>query len=454
MKTERKKIRPDYYDKFTCIAGQCPITCCQEWKIAVDDDTDRRWKKVFPPETMPECAESRPMDQASGNEKNRGKNLSAYTYMKDGARVIRLDEEHRCPFLAKDKLCRLVSAYGDSILSETCTTFPREVHRFADHEEGTLMPGCPAVIDLWRDKEITFPSVVHCNADISCEKVWTDVSEHTICVEKDGEKIAFLIREHVLALLGDRAVSVEEALLESFYILLELYKNQSVTPELVEEYFSPKTLRELRTAITQAKGTISALETLEECNELLQDLAVNYRNEGLYEKFLNPVITQAEYFSELFEQQEIHAGEDIDDTEGQNEAGQLLEQWRQFRNAFAAYEPLFRNFLRNEVFSDLILPENFETGQEASDDLEHMVLQMQWIAIAYTAIRQSLFLKWSPGVDIDGTPADETLRYETVRDYMVVISRMTGYEDEDIREYLENSFAELIWDWGYFALIV
>jgi len=37
---------------------------------------------------------------------------------------------------------------------------------------------------------------------------------------------------------------------------------------------------------------------------------------------------------------------------------------------------------------------------------------------------------------------------------MAVISRMTGYEDEDIREYLENSFAELIWDWGYFALII
>jgi len=52
MKTERKKIRPDYYDKFSCIAGQCPITCCQEWKIAVDADTNRRWKKVLPPDAL------------------------------------------------------------------------------------------------------------------------------------------------------------------------------------------------------------------------------------------------------------------------------------------------------------------------------------------------------------------------------------------------------------------
>lgn len=452
MKTEPKKIRPDYYDKFSCIAGQCPITCCQEWKIAVDDATNRRWKKVFPPETMPERAESRSLDQASGNTKNCGENLSAYTCMKDGIRVIRLDEEHRCPFLAKDKLCRLVSAYGDSILSETCTTFPREVHRFADHEEDTLMPGCPAVIDLWRNKEITFPFVMHCNVDISRNTALKEKAEFATCVENSGTPTAFLIREQILALLGDHAVSIEEALLESFYILLELYKNQSVTPELVEEYFSPETLRELRTAITQAKGTISELETLEECNELLQDLAVNYCKEGLYEKFLNPVITQAEYVSEIFERQGIHAGEDMDAAKGQNEAGQLSDRWRQFRNAFALYEPLFRNFLRNEVFSDLVLPENFETGPEAADDLEHMVLQMQWIAIAYTAIRQSLFLKWS--LDADGIPADTVLGYETVRDYMVVISRMTGYEDEDIREYLENSFAELIWDWGYFALII
>lgn len=452
MKTERKKIRPDYYDKFSCIAGQCPITCCQEWKIAVDADTNRRWKKVLPPDTMPGCAKSRCLDQASGNPKNRGKNLSTYTCMKDGIRVIRLDEEHRCPFLAKDKLCRLVLAYGDSMLSETCTTFPREVHQFADHEEDTLMPGCPAVIDLWRNKEITFPQVRRCNVDISHKTVLKNEAEPAIYVENSGNPAAFLIREQILALLGDHAVSIEEALLESFYILLELYKSQSVTPEQVEEYFSPETLLELRTAITQAKETISSLETWEECNELLQDLAVNYCKEGLYEKFLTPVITQAEFFSKIFRKQGNDAKEDMDATKGQNEAGQLLNRWRQFRNVFASYEPLFRNFLKNEVFSDLILPENFETGPEEADYLEHMVLQMQWIAIAYTAIRQSLFLKWSLGAD--GIPADGALGYETVRDYMVVISRMTGYEDDDIREYLENSFAELIWDWGYFALII
>ena len=47
-----KRIRSDYYDKFTCIADQCSITCCQEWKIGVDADTNRKWKKIFPPEDV------------------------------------------------------------------------------------------------------------------------------------------------------------------------------------------------------------------------------------------------------------------------------------------------------------------------------------------------------------------------------------------------------------------
>lgn len=72
---------------------------------------------------------------------------------KDGGRVIELTEEHKCPFLNENKLCKLVTAYGENVLSETCAVFPREVHRFETHEEETLMPCCPAVIDLLWEEE-------------------------------------------------------------------------------------------------------------------------------------------------------------------------------------------------------------------------------------------------------------------------------------------------------------
>ena len=41
-----KNYQPDYYNNFKCIADKCSITCCQEWKIAVDDATNRKWKKL------------------------------------------------------------------------------------------------------------------------------------------------------------------------------------------------------------------------------------------------------------------------------------------------------------------------------------------------------------------------------------------------------------------------
>lgn len=51
---------------------------------------------------------------------------------------------------------------------------------------------------------------------------------------------------------------------------------------------------------------------MDECNELLQDLAVNYRKEGLYRKYLEPVMELAEELSEEYEEEElVEAREDF-----------------------------------------------------------------------------------------------------------------------------------------------
>lgn len=373
-----QRIRPDYYEKFICIADQCSITCCQEWKIAVDADTNRKWKKVLPPKDMVE----------------KKKNLSAYTVPKDGMRVIGLDEKHRCSFLADDKLCKLVSAYGDQVLSETCAIFPREVHIFKTHEEETLMPCCPAVIDLWKEAEIHFPKA-----------------------PKEADSLLFRIREKMGEMMQNSKEPIEDSLLESFYVLRELFKD-ILSEELISDYFSKDTLQELHEAIAEVE--LPVFDTITECNELLLDLAVNYRKEGLYRNYLNPVIDLAERLLEIYDEAE------------------MLEKWILFQRKLASYEGLIRNFLANEVFSDLLVPDG---------NLEQMLMKQQWIAMEYTAIRQSLFLRWIQ----DGC---KELSYETVRDYMVVITRMMGYDEEDIYEYLTNSFETLIWDWGYFALIV
>lgn len=372
-----RRVRPDYYEKFQCIADRCTITCCQEWKIGVDNETNRKWKKLLPPDTVVD----------------KKKNLSAYTVKKDGMRVIALDEKHRCPFLNEEKLCRLLCTYTDRVLSDTCTQFPREVHRFSTHEEETLMPCCPAVIDIWKDaKEIVFSKV-----------------------DREYKDLLFAIREHMMELLEDSTQRLEDQLKQGFYILLELNKQDSLTMQLVNEYFSGESVTQLREAISQIP--MDELDSMDECNELLQDLAVNYQKEGLYKKYLDPILLQAKQLSETYA------------------ADTMCENLQLFDKQFRQWQPLLRKFLLNEFYSDLLVPDG---------DLESMIVSMQWIGMEYAVIRHSVFLKWLER---------KQFTYEELRDYMVVITRMTGYEQEDIVEYLQNSFESLVWDWGYFALV-
>ena len=372
-----RRVRPDYYEKFQCIADRCTITCCQEWKIGVDNETNRKWKKLLPPDTVVD----------------KKKNLSAYTVKKDGMRVIALDEKHRCPFLNEEKLCRLLCTYTDRVLSDTCTQFPREVHRFSTHEEETLMPCCPAVIDIWKDaKEIVFSKV-----------------------DREYKDLLFAIREHMMELLEDSTQRLEDQLKQGFYILLELNKQDSLTMQLVNEYFSGESVAQLREAIAQIP--MDELDSMDECNELLQDLAVNYQKEGLYKKYLDQILLQAKQLSETYA------------------ADTMCEDLQLFEKQFRQWQPLLRKFLLNEFYSDLLVPDG---------DLESMIVSMQWIGMEYAVIRHSVFLKWLER---------KQFTYEELRDYMVVITRMTGYEQEDIVEYLQNSFESLVWDWGYFALV-
>lgn len=372
-----RRVRPDYYEKFQCIADRCSITCCQEWKIGVDNETNRKWKKLLPPDTVVD----------------KKKNLSAYTVKKDGMRVIALDEKHRCPFLNEEKLCRLLCTYTDRVLSDTCTQFPREVHRFSTHEEETLMPCCPAVIDIWKDaKEIVFPKV-----------------------DREYKDLLFAIREHMMELLEDSTQRLEDQLKQGFYILLELNKQDSLTMQLINEYFSSESTAQLREAIS--KIPMDELDSMDECNELLQDLAVNYQKEGLYKKYLDPILLQAKQLSETYA------------------ADTMCENLQLFDKQFRQWQPLLRKFLLNEFYSDLLVPDG---------NLESMIVSMQWIGMEYAVIRHSVFLKWMER---------KQFTYEELRDYMVVITRMTGYEQEDIVEYLQNSFESLVWDWGYFALV-
>lgn len=408
-----QQLYPDYYHSFSCTADRCPITCCQEWKIGVDAATYQKWEHLTPP---PGVAVRR-------------KNLCAYTKKADGQSVIKLDSRHLCPFLDDCSLCRLVLTYGDSALSGTCAAFPRETHIFTHHEEKTLMPCCPAVIDLWyAQSAIRFPQpeenafgAADFGSAALAPGLQAAAAGSGTPAPGSPDSALFSLRSHIVNLLQDTTLSPEMALQEIFFILCECNRTQELSAELIKEYFSSESLKQLSNAICDIAPSLS--DTLSECNELLQDLAVNYQQEGLYREYLSTIGTLAEAFS----------------TE---DCPAFSSGQRAFHNALKPYLPLMRCFLANEAFSDLLMQEDMS--------LSHMLIRMQWISLQYVAIRQCLFLLWDRDCQNGGT---QELSYATVRETMVILTRMTGYEESDIYEYLEECFASPIWEWGYFSLI-
>ena len=416
--------KPVYYDSFHCIADQCHLTCCQEWKIAVDDATQEKWNTVKPPlDLMKE----------KGGQMIVHETLSQYTTIKDEARVIKLDTEKKCPFLNRKKLCNLVIQYGDDILSETCAIFPRQMNTFVERDvkEYSLVACCPAVIDLLKEQK---------KFDIMTDQMTEMEKNHTTNIsgrkkELHGyeayEETLSEIRDHLIQIVQNPEVTVSEAMMSGFFMLLSLLETEekerkkkasaekisSTLGKVLEVYDTETETRKILSTIRQMK--FETLDTFEERNELFLDLAENYRKEGIYEAWLNPIAERAEEISEGYDEEE------------------MLKELDAFEACFSNYDRLMRNYLASEYFADLFLPE-FQ--------LEDMVVAMQWISMEYAATKQACFLNWL----ISDT---KQIPYEKVRDIMVIIARMMGYDDTDIREYMENSFEETVWDWGYLALI-
>lgn len=95
-----KLYAPRYYQKFTCIAGNCRHSCCIGWEIDVDKKTLKKYKKL--------------KDDAILSSIER-----------DEVPHFCLCADERCPHLNEEGLCRIILKYGDGCLCDICREHPR-----------------------------------------------------------------------------------------------------------------------------------------------------------------------------------------------------------------------------------------------------------------------------------------------------------------------------------------
>ena len=116
-----KLIYPEYYEKFQCIAGACPDTCCQEWDVEVDDESAGFYRGLQGP---------------------LGEKVRRFLYEEDGRTYLAFPEG-KCPMQRPDGLCGIQAELGPQALCQVCQKFPRLTQDYGEFVELGLEMSCP-----------------------------------------------------------------------------------------------------------------------------------------------------------------------------------------------------------------------------------------------------------------------------------------------------------------------
>ncbi len=120
--------QPQFYRNFSCMGGECPNSCCINWRIDWTSDSVEKLRNA-------ECSE----------ELRKLIDTSFEPFNDDYK--IKLGEKARCPFLTEDNFCAIQRELGEEYLSPTCTTYPRTGHVCGKSALRTCYLSCYKVID-------------------------------------------------------------------------------------------------------------------------------------------------------------------------------------------------------------------------------------------------------------------------------------------------------------------
>jgi len=211
-------VKPDYFDRFCCIAGDCPDSCCKEWDVQVDEVSASYYRSL--PGAL-------------------GDRLREVLYEEDGETFMAIVDQ-RCPMWRDDGLCRIQAELGEQALCKTCREFPRLTHDYGDFIELGLELSCPEAAKFILDTASSSQEIVTPVCALAHDDTKTSEPEY------DEEAMAVLkaTREKMLAILSDGTRPIGETLALA---LLYGYQAQSELDGAEEQPFSPEeTLDEIR----------------------------------------------------------------------------------------------------------------------------------------------------------------------------------------------------------------
>ena len=193
--------KPSYFDAFSCIASNCPDSCCKEWDVQVDEISAEYYRSL--PGAL-------------------GDDLRRLLKEEDGETVMTI-VDGRCPMWRQDGLCRIQAELGEAALCKTCREFPRLTHDYGIFIERGLELSCPEAARIILSSPAAAPII---------EELPGGEAEY----DTDAMEVLLRTRERVLEILADTGRPVNEALALA---LLYGYQAQAELDGAEEQSFDP-----------------------------------------------------------------------------------------------------------------------------------------------------------------------------------------------------------------------
>lgn len=133
MKKLTQIISPSYVSGFKCIGGECEDSCCIGWDIDIDKLTFRKYFRTKDPLMKHEF------------RKHVYRNEECDCEEVDYGRM-HINKDKWCPFLDKNRLCKIYSNLGEDYLSNVCHSYPRVYNVLNGVYELSLYMSCPEAI--------------------------------------------------------------------------------------------------------------------------------------------------------------------------------------------------------------------------------------------------------------------------------------------------------------------
>lgn len=223
MSTKTKKtLVPEYMLAFQCTGTECEDTCCAGWKVTVDQDTYKKYKRLKDEELSPIIDE---------NIKRVRSKASTSNYAR-----IKMDSEGSCVFLNEQKLCNIQVKKGEDYLSHTCKTYPRIWNNVNDVIERAATISCPEIAKL----ALLKPEGIGFQEQIESVEIGLQFSNHINTSKqikgKKLQKYFWELRIFTIQVLQYRQYKLEDRLLflGLFYQKVQEYMNNSEEDQVLQ----------------------------------------------------------------------------------------------------------------------------------------------------------------------------------------------------------------------------